>query len=280
MSAKSAPRPLPVNPPLASTTSKIVGLKRALIVGINYVGTRYALAGCVNDANDIRKQVEVFYPMCKEFRLITDATPLKPTREEILMGIDWLVKDLLPGQHVMFHYSGHGGTVRDLSGDEVSRLDGCIYPIKNGVLQSIVDDEIRSRLADKIPAGCKCFIVLDCCHSGTATDLRYLWSAPSSAILTYSEDKAYSKTTGTVLALTGCLDTQVAADTQDEAGRPCGALTMALLRAWKTYGPAIKFKHLLWDVRSFLKMKKYSQIPQLSTGCPYDINASFDLSVE
>jgi hypothetical protein len=95
--------------------------------------------------------------------------------------------------------------------------------------------------------------------------------------LTCSENRNYAKTAGTVLALTSCLDSQVAADTSDDQGRPCGALTMALLRTWRTYGPAIKFKHLLWDVRTFLKQRRYSQIPQLSTGASYEINTSFDL---
>jgi Caspase domain len=137
---------------------------------------------------------------------------------------------------------------------------------------------VKAALVDRIPQGCKCLIVLDSCYSGTAADLRYIWQAPTPSLLTYSESRNYPKTAGTVLALTSCLDTQVAADTRDDQGRPCGALTMALLRTWKTYGPAIKFKHLLWDVRTFLKQRSYSQIPQVSTGAPYDINASFDLS--
>ena len=259
--------------------SVLGGLKRALIVGINYVNTRYALRGCINDALNIRAQLVSFFPTCGEIRLITDNTLLRPTKAEIMRGLAWLAKDLQPGEHVLFHYSGHGGRVRDRNGDEVLGLDSCLYPINGSQLEVILDDEVRSSLVNRIPRGSKCLIILDSCHSGTAADLRYIWQASTPTLLTYTEARAYPETAGTVVALTSCLDSQAAADTKDEQGRPCGALTMALLRAWRAYGPALKFKHILWDVRSYLKQQRYAQVPQLSTGAPYDINASFDLSV-
>ena len=40
-------------------------------------------------------------------------------------------------------------------------------------IEYILDDELKTLLADKIPEGCKCFVVLDCCHSGTGIDLKY-----------------------------------------------------------------------------------------------------------
>lgn len=209
--------------------------------------------------------------------MLTDNTATKPTKANILAGISWLVAGLQPGQNVYFHYSGHGGTVRDTNGDEVSGLDSCIYPVNGTTLETIIDDELRTALATKIPAGCKCFVVLDSCHSGSAVDLRYLWQAPASGTLTYTEDKAYIKTDGEVLFLSGCRDTQTSADTVDMTGRPAGALTMALLETWKGYGAGIKLKYLLWDVRQFLRTYGYSQIPQLSSGAFMDMNAVWSL---
>lgn len=261
--------------PAPKPPAVIPGLKRAVFVGINYVDTPYELAGCINDALDMQKQVQTFFPTCREVRLITDTTPMKPTKANILSSLDWLVTGLRPGENILFHFSGHGGRVRDRNGDEVTGLDSCLYSVN---METILDDEIRARLAARVPAGCKCFVVLDCCHSGTAVDLRCLWEATSKDRLSYREDKKYAKTAGTVVFLSGCHDVQVAADTADAEGRPCGALTMALLKTWQTYGRAIKFKHLLWDVRKFLREKGYSQIPQLSTGAFYDTNTVFDLS--
>jgi hypothetical protein len=253
------------------------GLKRALFVGINYVGTPYELAGCINDAVDMQKQVTTSFPSCKETRLITDETAMEPTRANIIASLAWLISGLKPGENAMFHYSGHGGTVRDTNGDEVTGLDSCIYPMTGKTIQTITDDDLRGQLAALVPVGCKLFVVLDCCHSGTAVDLRCDWQAVSQTALSFTENQKYLKTACTVVFMSGCQDVQTAADTVNAAGRPCGALTMALLDTWKAYGPAIKFKYLLWDVRKYLRERGYSQIPQLSTGAPYDINTPFNL---
>lgn len=267
-------RPTPKPPAPAPV---VPGLKRALFVGINYVGTPYELYGCINDAVDMQAQTQTFFPTCKDVRLITDATPMKPTRANLFASIDWLVTGLRRGENILFHFSGHGGRVRDRNGDEVSGMDSCLYTVNGQTLEAILDDDIRTRLAAKVPAGCKCFVVFDCCHSGTAVDLRCLWEATAADRLSYREDQKYAKTAGTVVFLSASHDTQVAMDTVSAEGRPCGALTMALLKTWKTYGRAIKFKYLLWDVRTYLRENGYSQVPQLSTGAFYDTNTVFDL---
>jgi hypothetical protein len=261
----------------AAQAPVVPGLKRALLVGINYVGTAYELYGCINDATNMMAQLQSYFPACKDYRLITDETAEKPTRANILAAIDWLTAGLRPGENVMLHFSGHGGLVRDKNGDEVTGLDSCIYPVNGSRLETILDDELRTALAMRIPAGSKCLVILDCCHSGTAVDLRYQWQAPAAGTLTYREDTKYAKTAGAVLFLSGCRDTQTAADTVGKDNRPCGALTMALLETWKEYGAAIKLKYLLWDVRKFLRDYGYSQVPELTTGNFMDMNGVFDL---
>jgi hypothetical protein len=274
--------PLP-KAPLPKAPLATPGLKRALLVGINYVGTQYQLAGCINDVNNMSSYLKTILPMCKEHRIITDsasgavAAASRPSRKNILDAISWLVTGLKPGENVFFQYSGHGGQVRDTNGDEVAGLDSCIYPLNGLEMEMITDDELRVALAMKVPAGSKCFVVLDCCHSGSAVDLRCTWQAPTATRLTYAESKIYAKTPGTVLFLSGCRDTETAADTVDKDARPCGALTMALLDSWKKYGAGIKMKFILWDVRKYLKENGYAQIPQLCTGSYMDPNVVFDL---
>lgn len=268
--AAAVPIPAPALP-------VVPGLARALLVGINYTGTSYELYGCINDAKNMQTQLRTYYPMCRNYRLITDETTEKPTRANIMAAIDWLVAGLRPGENVMFHYSGHGGQVRDTNGDEVTGLDSCIYPVNGGRMETILDDDLRGALATRIPVGCKCLVVLDSCHSGTAVDLRYQWQAPSAGTLTYKEDTKYAKTAGAVLFLSGCRDSQTAMDTVGKDDKPCGAMTMALLETWKAYGAAIKLKYLLWDVRKFLVDYGYSQVPELTTGNFMDMNGVFDL---
>jgi hypothetical protein len=270
----------PVNKLVLPPVEPVRGLKRVLAVGINYTGTQYALAGCINDVKNIEAQLRTYFPKCKEYRCLTDevANPLKPTRKAILDGLAWLVTGLKAGENVVFHYSGHGGQVRDTNGDEVTGYDSCIYPLSGTNMETISDDELRAALAAKIPTGSKCFVILDCCHSGSAVDLRCGWQAPAPNVLTYTENKRYPKSAGTIFFLSGCKDEQTAADTVGKDNKPCGALTMALLDTWRQYGPAIKTKYLLWDVRDFLKKNGYDQIPQLSSGAYFDPNTVFDLS--
>lgn len=266
--------------PQANPTPKPVpGLKRALLIGINYTGTPYELAGCINDTTNMTEHLKKYYPMCKEYKVLTDKTDVKPTKANILAAIKWLTTGLKAGEHVFFLYSGHGGLVRDVNGDEVSGFDGCIYPLNDTNMEVVTDDELRSALANTVPAGSKCFAVLDCCHSGTAIDLRCNWQVPTELSLYYTESKEYAKTQGAVVLLSGCQDSQTSADTVGLDNKPCGALTWALIDTWKAYGTAIKLKYILWDVRTFLRNREYTQNPQLTLGQYMDINTVFDMSV-
>lgn len=43
----------------------------------------------------------------------------QPTRQNILEAMKWLVGGAQPNDSLFFHYSGHGGQAKDVSGDEV-----------------------------------------------------------------------------------------------------------------------------------------------------------------
>lgn len=266
----------PAVPPKAPVIVK--GLKKALLVGINYKNTPYQLYGCINDVEAMRSHIKSVYPTCNQIISLTDNGPVMPSKRVILNNINWLVSGLKPGENVLFHYSGHGGQVRDTNGDEVTGMDSCIYPFDGKRMEMITDDELRIQLANKIPAGSKCFIVLDSCHSGTAVDLRYKYTVSSPDSVAYAEDKKYQKTTGQVVFLSGCRDTQYSMDTVRPDGVPCGAMTWALIETWKKYGQTMKLKYLLWDLLQFLKERNYEQVPQMTLGQYMDINQVFDLT--
>jgi len=265
----------------SSVLSKKKGLKKALLIGINYIeDSNNKLNGCINDIINIENKLRITNPECIEYRKLSDNQTnllLKPTRKNIIDGINWLVNGLKSGESVFFHYSGHGGLTLDISKDEKSGFDSCIYPICNGKIEMITDDELKTILVNKIPTGCKCFAVLDCCHSGSALDLRYMFSAPEYGKIIVSQDDKYPKTLGSVIFLSGCQDNQTSADTVDIKNMPSGALTNALLEVWEKYGVNIKFKYLLWDIRTSLKNSSYEQIPQLSCSNSISLSDEFRL---
>ena len=257
------------------------GLDRMLLVGINYVDNKAnALKGCHNDVRNMEQIMAKYYPKCSKKKILMDSRDIgvgAPSRANILAGLDWLTKGLKPGENVYFHFSGHGGQIPDYNGDEVSGKDSCIYPISNGKIEIISDDELKIHLVNKIPQGCNCFVVLDSCHSGTALDLRYTIQAPSYGRLVVWANEKYPNTSGSVIFLSGCRDDQTSADTVDKQNIPSGALTNALLETWRTYGTNIKFKELLWGIREVLRKGKYTQIPQLSCSTSIDLTKVFNL---
>lgn len=273
------PSPKPTVPVKPSPPPIPKGLVKALLIGINYeMIPELRLYGCINDALNTKSLLEKLYPACKNVRIMTDHTSVKPSKAAIFEGIRWLVKDLKAGQTVYLHYSGHGTRVRDTNGDERSGADSCICSYDGNTVELITDDELRAYLVNQIPNGCKCVAVIDSCNSGTALDLRYTWKTTEPGKLTFDQDSSYAKTTGNVIFVSGCRDDQYAMDTVDAFGNGIGALTNALLITWKTYGTNLKLKHLLWDVRKHLKENGYTQIPQISTGTPSSSEASLDLN--
>jgi metacaspase-1 len=64
----------------------------------------------------------------------------RPTRENIIRAMKWLVTGARPNDSLFFHFSGHGGQTEDLDGDEDDGLDETIYPVDFKKAGMIVDD--------------------------------------------------------------------------------------------------------------------------------------------
>ena len=99
--------------------------------------------------------------------------PFYPTGHNMLAAMDWLVSE--PNTQCFLHYSGHGGQVKDPDGDRDSGFDDTIVPVdylQNGQIDS---DTLHRRLVSKLPPSSTLFVVFDCCHSGSAIELPYVY---------------------------------------------------------------------------------------------------------
>lgn len=149
------------------TAEQTGGVKRALLIGINRYKSVPALQGSVNDVETMREILTTrwgFSP--RNFTVLTDENA---TRESMITALNQLVQVAGPADTVYFHYSGHGSQVQDVNGDETDGLDETIVPHdgRSSGVRDVVDDEldaIFSRLRAR-----SAVIVLDSCHSGTAT---------------------------------------------------------------------------------------------------------------
>ncbi|GAA6006241.1 hypothetical protein JCM10207_000573 [Rhodosporidiobolus poonsookiae] len=161
--------------------SDLSGKRKALCIGINYTGTSSQLNGCHNDAKNISKFLVERYNYREEDIVMLMDTPgasgmSVPTKANILRAMQWLVRDAKPNDALFFHYSGHGGQTADKDGDEADGYDETIYPLDHKQAGVIVDDEMHAIMVGPLPQGCRLTAIFDCCHSGSALDLPYIYS--------------------------------------------------------------------------------------------------------
>lgn len=160
--------------------SQCSGRKKALLVGINYFGSKNELRGCINDVKNMSQfLVQRWGYKWEDMVILTDDLNDRarvPTKENIIRAMQWLVKDARPNDSLVFHFSGHGGVTEDLNGDEESGFDDVIYPVDFEVAGEIVDDDMHDIMVRPLPPGCKLTALYDSCHSGTALDLPYVYS--------------------------------------------------------------------------------------------------------
>jgi hypothetical protein len=158
--------------------SACTGQRKALLIGINYIGSKHQLKGCINDVKNIKQFLLQHEYKEEDMVILTDdlEPASQPTRANMLRGMQWLVKDAKPNDSYFFHYSGHGGLTPDLNGDEESGKDDVIYPLDFEQAGPIIDDDIHDIMVRPLPQGARLTALFDCCNSGTALDLPYFYS--------------------------------------------------------------------------------------------------------
>lgn len=131
------------------------------------------IQGCINDVHNIKKFLSSNYRI-DEIMVLTDDSkdPKKiPTRKNILAAFRWLRNGVKAGDSLIFHYSGHGGSVKDEDGDEEDGFDETLIPVDYQSAGHIVDDEVHDVLVRGLPKGVRLTGIMDCCHSETILDL-------------------------------------------------------------------------------------------------------------
>jgi hypothetical protein len=230
----------------------------AFLVGINYTGTINELYGCINDTKNVEDLLKNKYNFTN-VTLLNDETPEKPTKQNILKGLQALLSNTRPGDTAFFMFSGHGTCTADLNNDEKDGQDEVIVPIDAYSYNTcIIDDELNRMIRDTLKPGAKLVALFDCCFSGTVLDLRYTYG--------YPDNTNQSETTGNVYMISGCTDQQLSMDTVAPINgkeMASGALTYAFLTMIKE---TTIMGDLVKKMQTFLKENGYTQFPLLSSG--------------
>jgi hypothetical protein len=133
--------------------------KKALLVGINeYKTPKHNLKSCVNDINKFSELLRSKYGFkSDDIYMVQD---VYATLVNIQGCLEWLFKDAVRGDQIIFYFSGHG-----------------YQTIKEGVLREclvmsdetfLFDDELI-KYTDKIPPYILT-VIIDSCHSGGMGD--------------------------------------------------------------------------------------------------------------
>lgn len=159
------------------------GTKRAVMIGINYVGDSPGeLSGCWNDVLNMKKYIMDVHGFEEEniMVLMDDGEHTEPTHDNIINAYRQVVSDAEDGDAIFLHYSGHGTKLRDDDGDEADGYDEALVPRdfqSNGMIR---DDDLYDLLIKGMPDGVHVVSLMDCCHSGSILDLPYIFKGDGS----------------------------------------------------------------------------------------------------
>ena len=252
-------------------------MKRALIVGINYVGTGHELHGCINDAHNMEALLRDQYKF-NEIKLILEQDA---TTAGIKSGMNWLTTYAVPGDVLVMHYSGHGSQLP--SRTEADGYEEIICPVDLNWFDKIITDADLKACFTQVTNGVNVTVILDCCHSGTGLnqDGSYVTAAAKeSSPLETTESRFLPPPLGLVssrthvvnwnaardinssaLLIAGCRADQTSADAFIN-NVPQGAATWALISAVKAHS-TISYRSLVDTMTMYMISGQFEQRPEL-----------------
>lgn len=155
--------------------------KRALLIGISDYGNtdedpnKWAN---ISGANDVMLLTPLFNKQGFDVVSLVDT---QATHARITQALKKLAKNSKKGDVVYIHFSMHGQPYEDLNGDEEDGWDEALIPVDAQMTYSegiydgknhLLDDELEvyfNEIRHKIGTNGQLYVILDACHSGTAS---------------------------------------------------------------------------------------------------------------
>jgi hypothetical protein len=138
----------------------ITGARRALCVGIDEYRDQ-PLEGCVNDANAWGRVLTGLG------FTVTYLRNRQATNRRIQGALRDLIASSLPGDVLVFQYSGHGTQLADDNGDESDGFDEAFVPVDYHKGELLLRDDVIAEALESLPEGVTLTLFMDCCHCGT-----------------------------------------------------------------------------------------------------------------
>mmetsp|Transcript_15263 Transcript_15263/g.26720 ORF Transcript_15263/g.26720 Transcript_15263/m.26720 type:complete len:641 (+) Transcript_15263:60-1982(+) len=244
---------------------EMTGVKKAFVVGCNYPGQPAALRGCVNDTHSWKDTLMKHYGFEEKNILVMhdelEDKRLWPTLKNMKNGLRWLAEGANPGDVLFFSFSGHGTQIDSDDGNEADGKDEALCPTNFREEGLLLDNEIFDLVVTPLVSGVKLTIILDCCHSGTAVDLSFIWEMDNDS---WEEVGGTRYVAGDVQMFSGCQDDQCSMDVAGVFGRPQGAMTMAMTKVVENDN-SLPYPELLTRLHEALEEGGYDQKPRLTS---------------
>lgn len=258
----------------------------ALLVGIDRYPTK-PLEGCVNDLRAWESYLESLVGDEGTLRLETLADE-RATRERIIETFRSHLTGARSGDTALFYFSGHGSqelAPPPYAAEEPGGLSETLVAydsrLPNGL--DIADKELAVLIAEVARGGAHVAVVLDSCHSGTATRtaveesrVRRManpsWSRPRGSYW-FQEGVSVPPEldaaggwrvlpVGRHVLLAACEDYQKARECTTPAGLKRGLFSFCLLEALQQLGPASSYRQLHKQVQVRVSNLLPEQVPQ------------------
>lgn len=261
--------------------------RKALLVGVNDYKGISDLRGCINDVTNMRSILKTYLGFTnRDIRVLVDE---RASKDNIIHRLKHMVANAVPGDLLVFHFSGHGSQVRDRDGDELKdHMDEIICPWDMNWDNGFITDDTLNDIFRSLKPGVMLEVILDCCHSGTglrdvglgrpaemgpehATLNRFLPPPMDIACRLEGEEdevseirgfKTENRSTLRHVLWAGCKDNQTSADAYIN-GSYNGAFTYYFCKHIRETQAKITRKELLRRIQASLHYNNYSQIPQL-----------------
>ena len=146
--------------------------------------------------------------MNRNCRVLTEEDRRKPTYDEIINSIKWLIQDAVAGDVLYFHFIGHGSHLQHKDNKHNFDVTG-IAPIDYNECGYITQQMLTEYLVYNIPSDVTCYCIFDCAHSGSLLELKHCINERTYSIATdhdYNIDDLKVMNTGITYCISNSLN--------------------------------------------------------------------------
>lgn len=247
----------------------------------------------INSLNDVGIIKSTLLKQGFQIQNITILTDKKATKTLIVSALNNLIRLAQVGDIIYIHYSGHGQQIQDDNNDEVDGYDESLIPFdacktyKKGEYTGqnhFRDDELGALLNQlRVKIGIKgdIVVILDACHSGTATrgiescrgtevkfeEPGYIPPQLQGNKTNFAEEQTSERGINTSLApmviISGSGKLELNYEYYDKTGTTFGSLSFAISKIFSTTLPGTSYRTLFEQIKSEMHLIAPRQTPQI-----------------